>query len=350
MITIQEHLNKPKSKTFFDSLALGLWDELNQKIRDRSRYKYNSLFEKCKKFSIKATTPEYLHDYANDDIKTAQRHKKFFEFLIANNGNQLKRIIVARPNQFNGIKNRILRILKVGDLYTINSGKYSQTKFGELLSETIFSYKNFRNSKFCLNLFTQLGFDSATCAYCNDNMLSIVEVNSESLAYLELDHFLCKSQNPYFAISFFNLIPSCHACNAIDKGNKLFNLTTHVHPYYQAFEDVYEFKISPSILIGGPIVNISIESRGNKPLDVTLGDLNFEARYSTKLKEAENLARFFLDYHTKIGTPDEEMFKDSIFKIKGVPQNRRDILKSQRGKMNRDILKYVDPLNKLNIT
>lgn len=350
MITIQEHLNKPISSTFFDSKARDLWDELNQKIKDGSRLKVNSLIEKCRKFSIKATTPGYLHDYANDDKKTSQRHKKFFDYLIANNAKQLKKIIVARPNQFSRIKNRILKILREDDLYTINSGKYSQTKFGELLSETIFGYNKFRKSQFCLTLFTQLGFDSATCAYCNDNMLSIVVVNSESVAYLELDHFLCKSQHPYFAISFFNLIPSCHACNAIDKGNKLFSIATHVHPYYQAFENFYEFKITPSILIGGPIVNISIESRGNKPMDVTLTDLNLEARYSTNHKEAENLARFFLDYHTKIGTPDEGLFKDSIFKIKGVPQNRRDILKSQRGKMNRDILKYVDPLNELNIT
>ena len=51
------------------------------------------------------------------------------------------------------------------------------------------------------------------CPYCNRNFTPIVTIRNLDKARPELDHFIPKSIFPMFAVSFHNLIPSCHCCN-----------------------------------------------------------------------------------------------------------------------------------------
>lgn len=61
-----------------------------------------------------------------------------------------------------------------------------------------------------------------SCPYCNRNYInSTAEVNT-----CHLDHFLNKDDYPIFAVSFYNLIPVCPACNVI-KGKKEFSYSPH---------------------------------------------------------------------------------------------------------------------------
>ena len=65
-------------------------------------------------------------------------------------------------------------------------------------------------SKYFLDL---IGID--TCVYCNRNYtINLTKTHARA----ELDHWFPKTQFPLFALSFYNLIPSCHSCNHI-KGN-----------------------------------------------------------------------------------------------------------------------------------
>lgn len=349
MIKIQEHLNRGDAEVYLDTLAESLWNSLNPKFKTKKGYKTNSLIEKCKKYKGETKKVSYRKKYAHNNINEAQRQKDFFEFLLASNAAQLKRIIVSRPTQYAAIKADIFNILQQNDIITGAIGNYSQTAFGILLSETIFNYKAFRGSDFCKDLFTNISMASTTCPYCNDNNIKIVKLRSTSTkltklkAYLDLDHFYPKSQNPFFALSFFNLVPTCHDCNSGDKGDKPFTIETHIHPYLETFDDFYTFKISLTALLGDPIDEIKIVKSAAKPLDVTLNDLNLEVRYNTYLSEAEKLVKFFIDNKNKyIGTPDEPVFLQALFELKGIPKYKKDILKSQRAKMNRDILKQID--------
>ena len=86
-----------------------------------------------------------------------------------------------------------------------------------------------------------------------------------------------------------------------------------------------------------------------KPADITLADLNLEARYSTHLPKVKKLVKFFKDHKHYMGSPDQNVFTEGIFELNGVPKERKDILKSQRGKMGRDILKQIDVKNILGI-
>jgi hypothetical protein len=47
----------------------------------------------------------------------------------------------------------------------------------------------------------------------------------------EFDHWFPKSKYPLLALSFYNLIPSCHICNSSLKGATNLNLVDYFHPY-----------------------------------------------------------------------------------------------------------------------
>lgn len=356
MIKIQEHLNRSDAEEYLDLIANDLWENLNPKLRNGKGYYRNSLIEKCKKFKKESQKKSYLKKYANNNVATAKRQEAFFNLLLKSNAIKLKELIVARPNRFSVLKSEIFNILQFNDLFIIKSGKYSQTKFGSLLSNAIFNYKAFRGSLFCMDLFTKIGFDSATCPYCNEKRIYIINLRINSTktdkkkAYLDLDHFYPKSQHPFFSLSFFNLIPTCHDCNSSDKGHKPFTIETHVHPYHESFDDLYKFRISLVTLLGDSVDEIFLDKLPNKPLDVTLNDLKLADRYQSYLEQAENLVTYYFKYNHYLGSPNENIFFDSIFNINGgIPKNRRDILKNERGKMSRDILKQLDIQNKLNI-
>lgn len=353
MIKIQEHLNILDADAYLDNLAKDHWQSLNKRNNNGTDFKSNSLIVKCKKYRERTILKSYIKKYANNSSTVAQRHKAFFDFLLDSDAVELRRIIISRPSEFSAINSDIFTKIKTGDLYTGTIGNYSQTPFGSLLSENIFNYKAFRGSKFCKELFAKIGFQSTTCPYCNDNKLNIVKYkNTDSTdikiqAYLDLDHFYPKSLHPYFAVSFFNLIPTCHDCNSIDKGNKPFTIETHIHPYYESFDDNYKFKISLKTLLGDPIDKIEILKISPKTLDVTLNDLKLNARYANNFEKANNLVNLFWKHKRHIGSEFENDFKELL--LNDIPIEKHDILKHQRGKMNRDILKQVDINNVLNI-
>ncbi|WP_052957641.1 HNH endonuclease [Photobacterium kishitanii] len=51
------------------------------------------------------------------------------------------------------------------------------------------------------------------CPYCNRNHTPVISNAERDFCRPELDHFIPKSIYPMFAVSFYNLIPSCHSCN-----------------------------------------------------------------------------------------------------------------------------------------
>lgn len=83
------------------------------------------------------------------------------------------------------------------------------------------------------------------CPYCGDAPVFVVEhVGADGnnvVSKAVLDHYLPKSEFPYFAVNIYNLFPCCGRCNTADvKGNKMpietdINGTNHwliMHPHY----------------------------------------------------------------------------------------------------------------------
>lgn len=76
----------------------------------------------------------------------------------------------------------------------------------------------------------------STCPYCNMQYTFTLDCENGKTAP-ELDHFYDKSDYPVLAVSFYNLVPSCHVCNHI-KGIKK---TVTINPFFAGFESRFVF-------------------------------------------------------------------------------------------------------------
>ncbi|ATN05833.1 hypothetical protein CRN76_10705 [Chryseobacterium indologenes] len=353
MIKIQDHISKPNPERFVLNLAKKHWKNQNPKLKNRIDYKESSLIKKCNKYYSLTNQHEYIQDFANGSQTEAKRHRKFFKYLIKEKNKKLKQLIIGMPNELNSLKSEISQILNNSDIYNIIDGKPTLTKFGNLLLDKVFNYKKFRSDNFCKEIFLELDFSNSTCPYCNENLLKITQIRSNSTqdtlnkAYLDIDHFFSKVYYPYFGISFFNLIPSCHGCNSSDKRDLEFNINTHIHPYVDSFDEHYTFKISLVALLGDTVDELKIISQNKRIGDKTTTDIKLPERYANNFERANNLINLFTKHKHNIGTPNESTFKELM--LKDVPPLKHNILRFERAKMNRDILKQVDIHSFLNI-
>ncbi len=123
---------------------------------------------------------------------------------------------------------------------------------GETLAKKVFKYKYFTEKRTPYNAYglAQM-LDVNTCPYCNRvYTLTAIRRNSRLITRPELDHFFPQSKYPLLALSFFNLIPSCHICNSTIKGSRNLNLDQHVHPYQDEVVSQYHFTYVPETYEG----------------------------------------------------------------------------------------------------
>ena len=117
-------------------------------------------------------------------------------------------------------------------------------------------YKDFTQAKLCNDMtiahyfFHELNI--RTCPYCNRQYTFTID-GKNTKAAPEYDHFYDKAHFPLLAVSFYNLIPSCHTCNHI-KGVKN---TAKVNPYYRGFESVFRLVKGEKVLSKSEILKES---------------------------------------------------------------------------------------------
>jgi hypothetical protein len=87
--------------------------------------------------------------------------------------------------------------------------------------------------------------DVNVCPYCNRMYTFTIGNDKRRGTRFEFDHFYLKSKYPYLALSFYNLIPSCHVCNSNFKGSKDFTINNNIHPYIEGFSSDVVFSIKP---------------------------------------------------------------------------------------------------------
>jgi hypothetical protein len=353
MISIRDHLDRPDADAYLNGLARQHWEKLNG-IRKDGTYKNNSLIVKVNKYLALSEQPDYFVKFAENDSLKLARQKNFFNALLDYDSLYLKQIIVSKPDELALLREEIMTVLEDRDLYVLQNGSESQTPFGQLLSEKIFSYKAFRSSRSCINLLESIGLGSTTCPYCNYNKLDLVpnlgarNVSHDTTAYLDMDHFFSKVRNPFFAVSFFNLIPSCHSCNSTDKGAKVFSIDSQIHPYFNSFDDYFRFRVSLIAILGGVTDEVFIDSIQSRANDRTVNDFNLLAKYNHILPDIKSLLSRFIKYKRYIGTAEEPMFVELL--LGEIPQDRKNILRHAVAKLKRDVLRQVDINGVLNIS
>lgn len=83
------------------------------------------------------------------------------------------------------------------------------------------------------------------CPYCNRSYTFVIGRDLKKGTRFEYDHFFDKARYPYLALSFYNLIPSCHICNSNLKGSNKFDINNNIHPYLEGFGNDLLFTIKP---------------------------------------------------------------------------------------------------------
>jgi len=193
------------------------------------------------------------------DINRDEKEKELLSFLKDN----IKKIITGKPQELINI---------IIDFYTIiDKNKFciayvkdqlDNQKFKneidcisnifkklnpniKKLMEFLFDYKRFTQEyskwgAYCL----AEKLNVTVCPYCNRSWTFTIN-RAKGKTRPEFDHFYNKSKYPFLALSFYNLIPSCHICNSNLKGSKKFNPYDNIHPYKDGCENSYKFRIRP---------------------------------------------------------------------------------------------------------
>ncbi|QKJ22305.1 hypothetical protein [Poseidonibacter lekithochrous] len=194
-----------------------------------NQIKKQSLNKLCINF-YEQTKDYFILDACN------QKERKYIQ-------NNLKRIITAKPKDFSriiedvkskGLRHDVLRKVFVGDVKGYPGGGYK--KFSAKGTKSFNAY----------DLAEKL--DVNVCPYCNISYTYTVKSSNNKSTRPQFDHFICKKKKPIFGMSFYNLIPSCSICNASIKGQDIFEIKTHIHPYIDNFDEIKNFNIDKTLL------------------------------------------------------------------------------------------------------
>ena len=158
----------------------------------------------------------------------------------------LERIIKAKKDDFKTIikESKSINSKKI-KLAFVGSQKKQKNKIGAYNGYNKFSNKNtspYNAYTLANNLKVNI------CPYCNINYTHTIKSINNQSTRPEFDHFICKNKHPIFALSFYNLIPSCSICNSSIKGQSKFSYETHLHPYFDDFNSIKKFNIDRTLL------------------------------------------------------------------------------------------------------
>jgi hypothetical protein len=126
---------------------------------------------------------------------------------------------------------------------TIKNTLSLPTKLTKPISEFIASIIAYSLFKFyAFKIATKLKIN--TCPYCNRNYINtVIDKTNKGIIRPTFDHFFPQSINPFLALSFYNLIPSCYYCNSSLKNATPTSLDTHIHPYFEGFDSDITFNV-----------------------------------------------------------------------------------------------------------
>ena len=118
--------------------------------------------------------------------------------------------------------------------------KISSDSFSKTIQELKNLYEVFRD-KWAAELIEDLNI--TVCPFCNREYIFKFEDTKQNKARIiaSLDHYYDKDTYPFLAVSFYNLIPSCHVCNSKFKHTKNFYKNLHLHPYEDDFNKKVKF-------------------------------------------------------------------------------------------------------------
>ncbi len=213
--------------------------------------------------------------------------------LLANANLQLSELLICHANNLLILNDSLLNNCGINTISNINIIKLA------------FDYTNYNQIALPIREYFRTNAFVKICPYCNIE-LAYHQTNSgsEIVRSFELDHFYDKARYPLLSYSFFNLVPSDHTCNVINKGVTEFNDEYHLNPYSRGYIDrikfrpiglttSYEVKTVEIEILDAPATNLYKKINGNNQINEengTLGNLNVFKIRSKYMNEGHHLA------------------------------------------------------------
>jgi hypothetical protein len=216
--------------------------------------------------------------------------------------------------------------------------------------ESIFYYSNYDKWN-AYDIATKINLK--VCPYCNRSYTFVLGTDAAKATRFEYDHFFAKYRYSYLALSFYNLIPSCHICNANLKKDEDFNLTDNIHPYLDGFSHHIVFSIKPNNIgfVNGKADSYKIELKKGTGSDWP--DTKFQAaRNNINILRLEHLYNMHQDYTDELIQKSiiyNKEYIDSLFATYGgkLFRNKEDVKRMVLGNYTLEEDYGNRPLSKL---
>jgi len=208
-------------------------------------------------------------------------------------------------------------------------------------------YENQFQKKYGKEFLEKIGID--TCIYCNRNYtLQLVEDRARA----ELDHWFPKESYPILALSFYNLIPSCHSCNHIKHSNSpnggWENALTNInHPYIEDKTATFSFSYFYRSINHPKTIIKSSSDKAKKSIEFSKIDKIYESQSSRELKDLLDLrykySNNYLDILlNKTFTREFYMSKEEAYRmVFGIEINEEDYHKRPFSKFKKNIIEEL---------
>ncbi|WP_338840167.1 hypothetical protein [Flavobacterium ginsenosidimutans] len=268
-------------------------------------------------------------EYIKREGKQLKINKSFISFL----SKYKDELISALPV-------RLLEIQKEYDkkLFSNHEKKVISSFFKET------GYKNFQknNGKTFLNL-----LKTDTCIYCNRNYT--LDFDKTTHARAELDHWFPKDKFPILALSFYNLIPSCHLCNHM-KGSPDYDWYTALdkmnHPYQLADESFRFSYLLNSLNSFQIITKTKLKSKTEETLVFNMTNEIYNVHGDKELNDLLNLrykySKNYLDILLNKTFNDLPISKEETYRmIFGIEIKEEDHHKRPFSKFKHDIIQEL---------
>ena len=191
----------------------------------------------------------------------------------------------------------------------------------------LFNYTELRETY--ISQFFEDNLNIFTCYYCNIDYINSYNVDKKKKNKFTLDHYYDKSTYPYLALSLYNFIPSCYACNSKLKGTEEFS---NLSPSASKFD--FNEKVKFKLFLNETCKDLNIKSKE----DITIP---LKERYSNEYKKYIEVFKLNERY---------QAHKDIVFEmIKNAelyPESRLKELQDLTGipyqEIKKDIFKLID--------
>lgn len=177
-------------------------------------------------------------------------------------------------------------------------------RFGRINNKLlkVFSYTTFQDKEKYYNAYSLANaLNQSTCTYCNRLYTNtVISKDKRKITRPQFDHWYPKKAFSLLALSFYNLIPSCPTCNGSIKGNDVFEIGSHIHPYKDLIkEDDFKFSYKYSTETKNGVAVKLLFPSGDLAVKRTMDSFKIEEVYNAHTEEIKELIRLKQIYNDR---------------------------------------------------